>query len=127
MEPSNTSTNSPLCGKHHPVERIVKDYFHGLHHADITKLRNLFHPDAYLKAPSLRRTLDEWLKLVGEREVPALRRDPYGFEILSMDLMHEQAMVKVLCPLLGRIYVDFLGLLKENGRWLIVNKMYADQ
>jgi len=111
----------------HPVESIVKDYFSGLHHADTTKLENIFHPDAYLKAPGQRRNLHEWLEFVGQREVPAQRGDSEGFKILSMDIMHEQAMVKVLCPLLGRIYVDFLGLLKENGRWLIVNKMYADQ
>lgn len=122
----SNSLEKNLC-KQHPVESIVEDYFSGLHHADVTKLENIFHPDAYLKAPGLRRNLDEWLEFVGQREVPALRGDPEGFKILSMDIMHEQAMVKVLCPLLGRIYVDFLGLLKENGRWLIVNKMYADQ
>jgi len=121
------STHEKNLCEQHPVERIVKDYFAGLHHADLTKLRNIFHPDAYLKAPGLRRNLDEWLELVSKREVPAQRGDPEGFKILSMDVMHEQAMVKVLCPLLGRIYVDFLGLLKENGQWLIVNKMYADQ
>jgi hypothetical protein len=35
-------------------------------------------------------------------------------------------MVKVKCPLFDFNYVDFLGLLKEQGQWLIVNKMYSD-
>ena len=35
-----------------------------------------------------------------------------------------QAMVKVECPLFEHFYVDFLGLLKEDGRWRIVNALW---
>lgn len=27
---------------------------------------------------------------------------------------------------LDKFYIDFIGLLKEDGQWLIVNKMYCD-
>ncbi len=108
------------------ITAIVQDYFDGLHSADLSKLERIFHPDATLKAPGLRRSLQEWLQFVGEREVPADLEAEFGYRILSLDIAGEQAMVKVLCPLLDRCYVDFLGLLKEDGHWLIVNKMYAD-
>ncbi|WP_286238821.1 nuclear transport factor 2 family protein [Neptuniibacter halophilus] len=108
------------------VISLVQDYFSGLHYAEVTKLDAVFHPDAVLKAPGLRRTKKAWLEKVSNREIPAELNMPFDYRILSVDLLNEQAMVKVYCPLPGRQYIDFLGLLKEQGRWMIVNKMYAD-
>lgn len=108
------------------VASVVNDYFTGLHEADIATLQRIFHPDAVLKAPGLRRSLSQWLDLVSTREIPAQQGTAFGYRVLAIDVIHDQAMVKVLCPLLGRTYIDFLGLLKEDGQWRIVNKMYAD-
>ncbi len=108
------------------IEQIITDYFDGLYEADVEKLRKIFHEDAYLKAPGLRRSRDEWLQAVGNRPVPKQENEPYGFKILSTDIVGEQAMVKLECPLFDKFYIDFIGLLKENGQWLIVNKMYCD-
>jgi hypothetical protein len=41
-------------------------------------------------------------------------------------VVKDQAMVKVHCPLFDFNYIDFLGLLKEDGNWQIVTKMYTD-
>lgn len=108
------------------VAELVHQYFEGLHQGDIEKLEQIFHPDAVLKAPGLRRTKAEWLKAVANREIPARMGHSFDYRILSLDLVGCQAMVKVYCPLLGHKYVDFLGLLKEAGNWLIVNKMFDD-
>ncbi len=108
------------------ITATVQDYFDGLHHADVNKLRQIFHADACLQAPGLRRSLSEWLKLVAQREVPAAQGVQFLYRIVSIDLIGDQAMVKLVCPLLGRTYIDFLGLLKEDASWKIVNKMYAD-
>ena len=105
---------------------VAHSYFYGLHNADVPLLRSLFHPDCVLKAPSLRRDREQWLALVGSRPVPAHENAPYEYRILHIDILGEQAMIKVFCPLLGAPFIDFLGLLKEQGNWLIVNKMYAD-
>lgn len=105
---------------------MLRDYFDGLYTADTEKLRNIFHEDVVLKAPGLRRSRDEWLKLVESRPIPENQGEPYRFSVLSLEIIAEQAMAKVDCPLLGNNYIDFIGLLKENGRWLIVNKMYCN-
>ena len=105
---------------------LVQEYFEGLYHAEVARLRAIFHPDAFLKAPGLRRSLDQWLDAVANRPVPALQGQPYTFKLLSIEIINDQAMVKLECPLFEHFYLDFLGLLKENGRWLIVNKMYTD-
>ncbi|WP_339668919.1 nuclear transport factor 2 family protein [Dasania marina] len=108
------------------VMAIIRDYFDGLHFGDVAKLAAIFHPDAFLKAPGLRRSLKQWLDAVATRPVPAQQGKPYGYQLLAIEIIKDQAMVKLQCPLFDHDYVDFLGLLKENGRWLIVNKMYSD-
>jgi len=107
------------------VLAIVEGYFRGLHTGDAQGLRELFAPDAYLKAPGLRRSLDDWLRAVATRPVPQQQGAAYGFKVLSIEVIKDQAMVKAECPLFEHFYVDFLGLLKEDGRWRIVNKMYT--
>jgi len=108
------------------VMALISDYCDGLHCGDVAKLRAIFHPDAFLKAPGLRRSLEEWLGSVAIRSVPDQEGRSYNFKLLSIEIIKDQAMVKLECPLFDHFYLDFLGLLKENGRWLIVNKMYTD-
>lgn len=108
------------------VVSLVQDYCDGLFGGDVSKLRAIFHPDTFLKAPGLRRSLDQWLDAVASRPIPANQGLPYKFQLLSIEIIKDQAMVKLECPLFEHCYIDYLGLLKENGRWLIVNKMYTD-
>jgi hypothetical protein len=108
------------------VMALIADYCDGLHHGDVAKLRSIFHTDAFLKAPDLRRSLEEWLTAVSTRPIPEKEGRSYDFKLLSIEIIKDQAMVKLECPLFDHFYIDYLGLLKENGRWLIVNKMYTD-
>ncbi len=108
------------------VISLVQDYCDGLYQGDVSKLRAIFHSDVFLKAPGLRRSLEQWLDAVASRPVPVQQGQPYDFKLLSIEIIKDQAMVKLECPLFDHFYLDYLGLLKENGRWLIVNKMYTD-
>lgn len=118
-----------LNEQHHDLnalEQIVHRYFEGLYHGDVEKLRSIFDDHAQLQAPGLRRNREQWLQAVGSRPTPEGRDDPFAFRILAIEIVGAQALAKVDCPLMGNHYIDYLGLLKENGRWRIVNKMYAD-
>jgi len=121
--------NSPTClyssKDFYAILNIVKDYFDGLYEADTTKLRKIFHSDTVLKAPNSRRKREEWLSAIESRPVPKHEGEEYRFKLLSIEIIGDQAMVKLECPLFDNFYVDFLGLLKEEGQWLIVNKMYT--
>ncbi|MEI5637702.1 MULTISPECIES: nuclear transport factor 2 family protein [unclassified Pseudoalteromonas] len=108
------------------VKATVKQYFTGLHYGDTTKLKAIFHHDTQLKAPNLRRNMSQWLALVDTRVSPYSKGKPFAYRVLSIDIVHHQAMVKVYCPLFEHHYIDFLGLLKEDGKWKIVSKMYDD-
>ncbi|OZG73543.1 hypothetical protein BTA51_11095 [Hahella sp. CCB-MM4] len=108
------------------LQSMIQEYFDGLYYADTEKLRRIFHRDTVLKAPGLRRTRDEWLEQVANRPVPSEVGSPYGFRLISLEVVQDQAMAKVECPLFDFSYVDFLGFLRENGQWMIVSKMYVD-
>jgi len=108
------------------ITGIVHKYFDGLYYGDVAMLRSIFHADAWLKAPGIRRSVKEWLTNVANRPIPKEQGKAYQFKLLSLDIVQDQAMVKIQCPLFDFNYIDFLGLLKENGQWLVVNKMYTD-
>ena len=71
------------------------------------------------------RDRNEWLTDVARRPIPAHIGHPENYRILRVELADSQAMVKVACPLPHGNFTDYLGLLKEDGVWRIVNKMYA--
>lgn len=108
------------------VRTVIQQYFDGLHEANIAVLERIFDPDIVLMSHGVRRTRKQWLTLVDERPTPKDAGYPYEYQVLSVEVSDSQALVKVSCPLLGHHYLDYLGLLKENDQWIIVNKMYAD-
>ncbi len=107
------------------ITHIIHTYFEGLHFGDIVKLKAIFHKDAWLKSPGSRRSLAQWIHDVSQRATPEQLNKPFEYQILALDIVQDQAMVKIHCPLFEFNYIDFLGLLKEDGQWLIVNKMYT--
>ena len=108
------------------ITRLLNEYFEGLYNADEKQLRKIFHPTANLQSQGLRLTRDEWLHRVVNRATPKDINESDRYKIINIDILGEQAMAKVECPLLGNFYIDFLSLLKEKGQWKIVNKMYAN-
>lgn len=123
---NTASTGDFGANEYESVMTLVSIYFDGLHYGDVSKLETIFHQDAFLKASGLRYSLGQWLDVVASRPVPNQQGRAYNFKLLSIEIIKDQAMVKLECPLFDHFYIDFLSLLKENGRWLIVNKMYTN-
>ena len=106
------------------VLAILQDYFDAMYTGDVEALRRIFHEDAWLKGAGYRRSRDEWLEAVAKRAVPKEEGRPYAFEILSVDIVGDHAMAKLNTPLASH-FVDYLGLLKEEGSWKIVTKTFT--
>jgi len=107
------------------IHALLQNYFDGLYEGDVEKLRSLFHDDAWLKGNNYRKSRDEWLQAVASRPVPKDEGMKYAFNTMSLEIIGDQAMAKVNAPLMAAHFIDFLGLLKEDGEWKIVNKMYT--
>lgn len=117
--------DDPMKSSLEIIENMILNYFRGLHRADIALLDTLFDASAQLYAPGVRRNKEQWLALVANRLVPHELGHPFSYQILSIEVLGEQAVAKVSCPLLGNQFIDFLGFLKENEQWKIVSKQYA--
>ncbi|ESR22444.1 nuclear transport factor 2 family protein [Lutibaculum baratangense] len=112
---------------HTEIELVVRDYLDGMSYADAEKLRAAFHPRASVVGRWA--GLLEWLSLeefvTACLEAPALPAGAgYYSQILSIDILENVAAVKLEDDYLGNRFTDYLTLMKDDGRWLIVNKVY---
>ena len=114
------------------IAEALEDYFIGFHQGDVEALKRIFHPGARLYAamegPLTDRGMEQVYEGVRSRPSSASR----GFErfdgILSIDQSGpEAALAKVRIALGDRLYTDFLNLLRLDGRWRIVSKVYTGE
>jgi len=109
------------------VRAVVQSYLHGLKFNDTVSLAKAFWPEARLffvgrdgKISQL--TQPKWYSMfagsIGKEEKGDLR-------IASVDVTKDVASVKVVEDYPGSRYTDYLNLLRIDGRWWIVNKIYT--
>lgn len=109
------------------VSAVVRAYVEGMVFADEAKLRSAFHPDSLVIgnyeeklewSPS-----EEFIASVITME-PLPEGTPAPFEILSIDITGDAAAVKLTDDFAGMRFTDYLSLLRIDGHWRIVNKLY---
>lgn len=111
------------------VTDLLQDYFDGLYHCDVERLERVFHPQAVYACAtegSLRYlTMQEYFPIVRDRVSPASRGQPRGDRIVSVEWAGPvTAMARVECSIEPRHFTDFLSLVKLDGRWQIIAKVF---
>lgn len=111
------------------IARLLTDYFDGLYDCDVEKLTSVFHPQAIYatadETPLLFRTMDEYLPIVAARQSPASRKEPRRDHIDDIQLAGDNtAIARVRCSIGNRDFVDFLSLVRIDGRWRIIAKIF---
>lgn len=109
--------------------RALGDYFDALHFCDIDKLQAVFHPKAiYATAdeePLLHRTMEEYVPVVAARPSPASRGEDRRDAIDAIEMAGANtAFARVRCSIGPRDFVDFLTLVRLEGRWRIIAKVF---
>lgn len=107
------------------IRQTIQRYFDGDRDRRIEPLQEAFHPEARLltagAAGELRAmTQPQWYERI--RQSPDRERPEA--EILSIDRAGNAAVAKTRMIFSNGQFTDFLSLLKLEGRWLIVNKIY---
>lgn len=113
----------------HDITKALADYFDALYYCDIEKLQHVFHPKAIYatadETPLLYRTMEEYVPIVAARTSPASRHEERRDFIDSIDLAGENtARAKVRCSIGNRDFVDFLTLVRVDGKWQIIAKVF---
>ncbi|MEM9067209.1 MAG: nuclear transport factor 2 family protein [Myxococcota bacterium] len=111
------------------IERVLTNYLDALYEVDVVKLATALHPRAiYATADGnelLFRTMEEYFPVVAERVSPASRGEAREDAIDSVEFAGENtAFARVRCAFSGKRYVDFLTLIRDEGRWQIIAKIF---
>lgn len=111
------------------VVAVVTTYFDGLYHSDTARLRQVFHPQAhYVSATDgtlLYRTMENYYAVVDVRPSPASRGEVRRDEVLSIDFAGPvTARVSLHCAIGARHFTDFLTLIRLEGRWQVISKVF---
>jgi hypothetical protein len=112
------------------IEAVIHTYLDGLYEGDADKLASAFHPTSALTYENEGQVAvmprDEWLAAVRARPSPASKALPRHDEILSVDQSSPTtAFVKLKCAIPPRFFVDYLNLLKVDGRWQVAQKVFS--
>jgi hypothetical protein len=126
---ANTSRLQAQGNDSTAVRQVVERYLHGLKFNDTTALRDAFWPEARLYYVTRDGKLGEltqqrWYASfagnVGKEEQGDLR-------IAALEVTRDVASVKVVEDYPKSRYTDYLNLVRWQGRWWIVNKIYTSE
>ena len=111
------------------VRATLADYFDGIYDSSEDKLRSAFHPDAHIYAATdgtlADFPLDAFVDRVTSRKSCSSQGAPRTDKIISIDFSGpNSALAKVELSIPGTDFVDFLSLMKIDGRWRIIAKTY---
>jgi len=111
------------------VTGVLETYFDGLYHADIERLGIAFHPKAIYatadETPLLYRTMDEYFPMVAKRVSSASRDESRRDVIESIEFAGENtAFARVRCSIGTKDFIDFLTLVRTDGAWRIMAKIF---
>ncbi|MDH4986647.1 nuclear transport factor 2 family protein [Aminobacter anthyllidis] len=111
------------------VAAALADYFDGLHFSDTERLRKIFHPEAIYACATegklLHLTMAEYFPIVDKRPSPASRSEPRVDRIVSIEFAGPvTAFAKLNCAIGPKHFTDFLTLVKLDGRWQIMAKVF---
>ncbi|MFM1950593.1 MAG: hypothetical protein RL418_280 [Actinomycetota bacterium] len=111
------------------IIKLLDDYFEVIHAQDLELFDQVFHKDCCLygvqdNAPVLR-PYALYREQVAGRQSPKELGNPRQDEILEIDQISDtMAWAKVQLQMFGGVMQDYLNLIKVDGKWWIIAKLY---
>lgn len=111
------------------IQSLLRRYFDGLYFGDTAILRMVFHPQALYACaaggPLLALDMESYFAVVDERPSPAGRGDSRHDRVLSIELIGPvTALARVECRISPRQFTDLLSLVKVDGEWRVIAKVF---
>lgn len=111
------------------ITNLMQTYFDGLYNSDTSRLEQVFHPDAIYACASdgelLHLTMADYFPIVDKRPSPASTGEPRRDEIVSIEFAGPvTALVRAHCAIGPKYFTDLLTLIKLDGRWQIISKVF---
>jgi hypothetical protein len=111
------------------IRDAVTLYTEGVHSGDITMLKKAFHPRAMMYGASAKNVtvveIQGLYDYIAANDPPTKTGEPHQCFISAIHYAGNAAMVEVVEEsLYGNDYTNYLQLLKIDGKWVIVSKLY---
>ena len=111
------------------IRVFLNDYFDVLQNQDMSLFDRVFHHDCVLYSTqdgqNVVRPYKVYREMVQGRASPESVKAPRQDTILMLDVLSdEMALAKVQLRLFDNIMVDYLNLMKVQGRWTVVAKHF---
>jgi hypothetical protein len=111
------------------VRQTVQYYFDGGRNRDSVTLRKAFHPEArmlFARDGKLAVVpIGEYISRVGSEQRKPGEVDSTERRVVSVDVVGDAAVAKLELKRPEALLTDYMSLLKVDGRWLIVNKIFT--
>ena len=111
------------------IRIALANYFEAMHSQDMEKFDSVFHPSVTLYSAQgnelVLRPHALYREQVLNRQSPKELGNPRNDQVLMIDVMSESmALAKVQLQMFGGIMQDYLNLVKIDGHWWIIAKLY---
>lgn len=111
------------------VYELLGQYFDTLYYCDLEKFDAIFHPQAiYATAdamPFLHQDMPAYREIIAQRSSPASRREQRRDFVDAIEFSGDNtALARVRCSIGERDFVDLLSLVRTEGRWRIIAKIF---
>jgi hypothetical protein len=111
------------------IRQTVQYYFDGGKNRDSLTLRKAFHPEArmlFVRDGKLTVVpIGEYITRVGSDRREPGEVDSTERKVVSVDVVGDAAVAKLKLKRPDALLTDYMSLLKVDGRWLIVNKIFT--
>jgi hypothetical protein len=111
------------------IRQTVQYYFDGGKNRDSVTLRKAFHPDARMLFASEGKLvvvpIGEYITRVGSERLKPGEVDSTDRKVVSVDVVGDAAVARIELKQSQALLTDYMSLLKVDGRWLIVNKIFT--
>jgi Putative lumazine-binding len=120
--------------RENPDERAIRQhieryYFEGVRNSDTALARKAFHPAVpamyFVRESRLaQRTIPDWLASIAERAPTPPKPDTFPRKVVSVDVSHDAAIAKLQIRYADALVTDYMSLLKVDGQWAIIGKIF---
>lgn len=119
-----------MQGEYAEIGKALQLYFDGFHHGDVAMLRRVFHPACHLSNASEGKLAHDDMETVyarvAGRASPAKNGEARRDAILGIDVSSPvSALARVQIAIGPRLFTDYLNLLKIDGEWRIIAKVFS--
>lgn len=111
------------------VHDLLGQYFDTLYYCDLGKFDAVFHPQAIYatadETPLLYRDMSAYREVIAQRLSPASRSEQRRDFVDAIEFAgNNTALARVRCSIGERDFVDLLSLVRTEGRWCIIAKVF---